>query len=195
MEALQASFSHMTSVAATLNNADQGTDGDGDEDREELVKDLVCSVLQYEQHVKQLMAREYPILNLNQADLAKLQKRVLANCNVECMWTGSRAPRAGTKRQKIGSKNRPRVSVQIAGKQAKFNATHVMLVTKGEVPMFPGMDASHYCHCSACMVHLVWDLRTDNQTVRKNCFQQRQCVCGLEPGCQFNLHPQSDLDE
>jgi hypothetical protein len=110
-------------ISAKQQFLSEETNGNNNSSRkEEKLLTLANLVGVYHGKVEELMPVEYPILQISPEDIQRLKHKVLKNCQ-GLKWIGSRAPRKDPKkRQKIGSKNRPRVSsLQVGGSAAEVH--------------------------------------------------------------------------
>jgi hypothetical protein len=69
--------------------------------------------------------------------------------------------------------------------------THAVLIGAGAYPTERRNFASHICHDNDCIVrdHLQWETAGDNLRRDRLCRPRRECRCGLQPPCNFMLHP------
>jgi hypothetical protein len=138
--------------------------------------------------MREMIQHEFKVLVLSKEELGRCYQSCMQNTNEDLLWVGSDRDAGGQKKRPWDSSNVPRVSVNQNGAQVKVVASHVMLVANGHVPEMLGLQASHYCHNAACMQHVIWEPKSDNEVKRKKCSLAKKCTCGLIPACNFSLH-------
>jgi len=98
-------------------------------------------------------------------------------------------------------KGKARESKKQPGKMTKpekavtsFTVTHLVLLEHGEYPTEEKNCCSHLCHKRDCIIygHFVWSSNDDNIRREKLCRKKMECVCGLNPRCDFTLHTEQE---
>ena len=141
------------------------------------------------------LKRDYVILRLTDADHERAKASYLRHTvnglyNREIVRDG-RYPQIpfitdrGSERKAAG---------EVRNAQERFTASHVRLVViDGQLPMKPGLHASHLCHELYCLNHLVWEPAAVNYS-RHQCVIAQTCLGhGQYPDCVFQPHEAPQL--
>lgn len=75
--------------------------------------------------------------------------------------------------------------------KAMIIVAHVAMWDAGKIATGRKRFASHICHDGHCINpdHLEWE-SADHNMLREVCNREKICQCGLQPSCDFTLHPE-----
>lgn len=106
------------------------------------------------------------------------------------MWTerANEEVAAGTRKSKYTKSAKKKHTGYVS-----FLPYHCVLLHHGFYPTEQKSVCSHICHDPSCVRidHIMWSSHDDNYRRERLCNKEKRCVCGLDPPCDFTLHPEA----